>query len=414
MKWDMLFYRYSWLMKKQLSCLSIALCGMVATCSATFSLIPHYGDERFPPTDAFHAWCENELSLIATPLDQTLRNAFIRIEYDAEDIEILSVRDNSLIAQDATIEIGNNAIQYTTSLRENQTNSKVELFRIQFRNKPGSEEVRFMIKKDSNYTTNKQTYTQQISSKSLYSFASVPECTPDITPPQINLISPSDNHLDVSRDSPIILEISDDGKGINTEQTTVTIHDTNYTVDHPRVTYDNRYMTIYPDPKRPASTEIAIDTTTEDLQRYWWANKRTNSFTFTTQAEPQTCRELWCTTLQPTKLTHNECQLMKSIHSSLRNDAQQAFDTIQHKVGCAETYENNEERMSDNVREETLHRAASNTRDDTMQQTTKTRTSIHLSTVGMIGWTLFLLTFILKLHYLRQHKQQKKKNKQSQ
>ena len=100
-------------------------------------------------------------------------------------------------------------------------------------------------------------------------FATVPECTPDVIPPSIKLLYPENPKERVTLDQYFIFDIKDIGKGIDKESVKILLDgqllDAN---DTENIKWNGDYLTVYPKDRLPIDTGVTLVVTIDDKQAY--------------------------------------------------------------------------------------------------------------------------------------------------
>lgn len=388
-------------MKKISTLILFSLVAFWFTFASELLIEPSFSESRFPPADKLHAGCTNEiwLSIVA---DQKDINAFrIILNYNPKDIQILRVVGTPSFqnAINSTIEYDKIVINYIDS--STIAMGKNDLLKIYIKSTWAISQTNFTIASWS-YTVNQKWVKIDLNWTQNISFAKVPECEPDIVPPEISLSSPENTKQRIALDSFFIFDIQDAGKWVDRNKLTVQFWDKVYLPINENLVVKDWKVYFYPEDRLGIDQKVEIRITAKDKQEYWWANVMEKKFSFKTATwmllqsniNPNTLRklyELW----QKIIWTPSECMVLQNIEKNIWNQYKQYIQNAFGKLSCQSNI------WSGNFLSWNI-----------LESWQKTKKSDSISLLWAIWRTLFFITFLLKLHYIVEYKKHKKIVKQ--
>lgn len=362
------------------------------TYSANIFFNSNYPDSRFPPTDKLHAWCTHSANVSLKTDWENIKTINLVLEYDLKKIKILRVVP---IQNDSWT---NYSIEYWKILfnkisKEETKEENISLFNIYYQSQESITWANFKFTQWSYLTTK---YWKVISLEKIFSipFAQAPECDPDIVPPSIELIKPINKSAWIALDSSFIFEIKDDWKWIDKKTLNLNIDDQDYKYNDDEVYWSWENLIVYPRKRLQTNKKINVEISISDKQKYWWANTKKQSFEVKTSSwllledyiDPFRFREIsqW---YESYRWTQNECWLVWNIYIQESWTKKNLSKSILKKLWCPIPTESIE--LKDN--NENLQKNVIIPQKETRKN--------YFSVFAILWRVLFLITFILKLHY---------------
>jgi len=231
-------------------------------------------------------------------------------------------------------------------------------------------------------------------------FAQVPECTPDIVPPSVNLVFPKDPEAKVSLDQYFVFEVKDADKGVDKNSIRVFLNDQVYTVANTEnLKWKGNYLTFYPQDWLPVNKKINIQISIADLQSYGGANMTEKLFGFKTapglvlldNITPMTLR-IYARSAAQMLGTPEECLLIQNFYARSDASFQSGLGSILHKLSFT---------MPAATGDDELFIDASTVSPKTSKLT-------FVSVFAVLGRILFVIALILKFHYMASYKKHKR------
>lgn len=361
------------------------------TYAANIYLNSTYPEARFLPADKLHAWCDHVANIAIESKWENISTINLVLKYDTKKIKIIRVVP---IDQSSTTNysIEYNKILFNKISNEDFKETKVALFNLYYKSNENITGNTFEFTEGSYLTTK---YWRVISLNASFStpFAKAPECEPDVVPPIIEMVKPLNKTNWVALDSSFIFEIKDDWKWIDKKQLKLHINNQNYVYDDNGVFWSWDQLIVYPRTRLPVNKLIPISISISDKQKYWWANIQNESFEVKTSSwlvlenylDPFKFRELaqWYASF---RWTQKECALVWNIYLQEDWIYQKSWKAILKKLWCPIPAQ------LQNIEEEKDATAAPIVQE-------KIEKKSYISVFWVIWWTLFIITFILKLHY---------------
>lgn len=384
-------------MKKLFSLIWFALVFLGFTFASKVIFEPAFSESRFPPTDKLHVGCNNEiwLSIVA---DQKDVNAFrIIVNYNPKDIQVLRIVGTPSFqnAINSTIEYDKIVINYIDSAPISM--GKNDLLKIYIKSTGDISQSTLTIASGS-YTVNQKWTKIDLNWTQNITFAKVPECDPDITPPEVSLFSPENTKQRIALDSFFVFDIKDAGKWVDRSKLTVQFWDKTYLPINENLVVKDWKVYFYPEDRLGIDQKIDIKITVKDKQEYWWANVMEKKFSFKTSTwmllqsniNPNTLRKLY-QLWEKIIWNSSECMILQNIEKNIWNQYKQYIQNMFGKLSCQANI------WSENI-------LSWNILDSNKDQ----KKTNYISIFGIIWWTLFLITFLLKIHYIIEYKKHKK------
>jgi len=370
--------------------LILGLLTSIPTYAANIFLNSTYPEARFFPSDKLHAWCNHMASVVIESKWENISTINLVLKYDTKKIKIISVvpMDQS---QSTNYSIEYDKILFNKINNEDFKNTQTALFNLYYKSNENITGNTFEFTEGSYMTTK---YWRVIPLNKTFSipFARAPECEPDVVPPIINMIKPLNKTNWVALDSSFIFEIKDDWKWIDKKNLKLSINKQEYLYDDNEIIWSGDQLIVYPRTRLPVNKAIPVTISISDKQKYWWANLQSEKFEIRTAnwlvlenyLDPFKFRELslW---YENFRWTQKECALVWNIY--LQDDwiYQKSWKSILKKLWCAIPAQ------LQNVSDE-IHTAATTVVE-------KIEKKSYISVFAVIWRALFLMTFILKLHY---------------
>lgn len=329
-------------MKKIISYIfTLAILLIPAISSAQVSFNPIYSSERFQPSDKFHAWCENQIDIIFSLKNSKINGLNAVLQYNSDEIEIIKIS--------AAWEKENN-ISYTVSdnlitLSKLKSTKSVDsvTFNIYLKSKEWVENTNLSFNNWS-YIVNSEWNMVEINKSATFEFAWVPECSPDITAPNIELIFPSTNTWEyVALDTYFQFKITDQWKWVNNDSIRILIDELSYDLTNIEHERSWNVLTIYPDLWMPFNTWFEVKISASDKQVYGKANTITKIYNFQTSNELNLLNEI--DPVQFRKLVNkekyyqassDECDLINHIYNTVEAPEKQIIHSINKRLNCGE------------------------------------------------------------------------------
>lgn len=111
-------------------------------------------------------------------------------------------------------------------------------------------------------------------------FEKVPECEPDIVPPNITLIYPKDTDQRITLDQFFVFDVKDIGKGTDKASVIVNFDREQYFYGSENLKRNGNYLTFYPKKWISIDTSIDLKILVTDQQSYGGANTTESIFSF--------------------------------------------------------------------------------------------------------------------------------------
>lgn len=356
---------------------------------------PLYSDARFQPADKLSAGCASSADILLSPQGQKITKFTLVLYYDPENIEILRILPrtnngvmNSKIEYDRIVlEVGSPIFSSTTAA--------TSFFQIYFKSDVVGKQVLTLWTGSEAVTANK-TYPLQWAFD--LNFEKVPECEPDIVPPNISLIYPKDTNSRITLDQYFIFDIKDIGKWINKNSAIINFDGQQYFYGSENMKRNGNYLTFYPGTWIPINAKINLEISIADKQSYGWANKTDSTYSFKSATGMLLNKNIspmmfvrMAQEAEKISASPNECALLADFYSKSEVSYQQELKSIIQKVWCnlANTG------VLNLVREEST-------------LSTQQKQYRSISVLAVVGRALFFISFLLKIHYLLSYRRHKK------
>lgn len=384
------------MIKKYLFALSLLFLGS-STYAAQLFIQPNFTDSRFEPSDKLHAGCINTANVsIKTSSKENLSSFRFVVSYEPQNIEILDIKANDTYKDVLDSKIEYDKIIVSLLNKEIPQWTTTALFTISFKSNEYASGSILAIRKPS-YLIDKNGKEVLVFVEQKLSFAKVPECEPDVIPPTITLVKPQNTSQLLGLDSYFTFSIKDLGKGVDQNSVIVNFDWVNYTWWNSAFVWEKDQLTFYPKKWLPIGNSLDLTISISDKQNYGWANMITKTFNFVTQNgivfENSITPTMYRNLIGKAKAiyaTAEECAAL----SLLWNSA----DTIQFPF---EPIESLSKKINCSFDKATILKSLSKNKE-------KAKSNVFLSVFSVLGWVLFGITFILKLHYLVSYKKHKK------
>ena len=359
---------------------------------------PLYSDARFQPSDKLHAWCIHSADITLNPQWQTITTLSAMISYDPEQIEILRILPMTDIVSTSKIEYNKIILQ---SKNPKNSTTKYPLFQIFFKSTVPGESL-LKLETGSQVTTKNNAYP--LAGTFPIAFEKVPECEPDIIPPNINLVSPKNTDQNITLDQYFIFDVKDIGKWVSKESAVINFMGKQYYYWSENIKWNANYLMFYPDQWLPINQDVSINVLVADKQSYGWANTSQKIFTFHTatgmilknNVTPILFRKI-AQEAGKISASVDECEVLGNFYASADILYQKKLRGILQKFWCdLEWIENT---LTTPVAEK-----------PTMNKSSQQYN--HISVFATLGWILFFIAFSLKIHYLLQYKKHKRLSQQ--
>ena len=387
------------IIKKYLFAFGLFLFGS-SSYAAQLLIQPNFADPRFEPANKLHAGCVNTATVsIKTSSKENLSSFRFVVSYEPQNIEILEIKPNEKYKDIMDSKIEYDKIIVSMLNKQIPLGETTPLFTISFKSNEFATESLLAIRKPS-YVIDQNNKEILVFVEQKISFEKVPECEPDTLPPTITLIKPESTSQLLALDNYFSFSIKDLWKGVDKNSITIDFDGIKYTWADSAFVWKEDQITFYPKKWLPIGKDIDLNISVSDKQIYWWANISTKTFNFKTHNNivfennltPTQYRNL-ANKAKTIYATAEECAALSLLWSSAYT-TQFPFDPIESlskKIGCSfdktaiiKSIEQNKE---------------------------KAKSTVFLSVFSILGWVLFGITFILKLHYLASYKKHKKISK---
>lgn len=358
---------------------------------------PLYSEVRFQPTDKLHTSCTNSADILFSPQGQKITKFTLVLYYNPENIEILRVLPK------ANNGITSSKIEYNKIILEveNPTFSSsiqpTSFFQLYFKSDIVGNETLILWTGSEAISADK---TYPLMDTFPLQFWVVPECEPDVVPPNISLIYPKNTEQRINLDQYFIFDIKDIGKGVDTQSVLIYFDGEKYMYGSDNLKRNGNYLTFYPGKWIPIDTRMDLKISIADKQEYGWANASESTYDFQTAKEmvftkginPMMFRKI---VQEAGKISASvdECTLLSDFYGTSTIEYQWEIKSIIQKVWCDLA-----------PLDTSLLDAQQNSipKMDTQQKQYR-----NLSVFATLGWILFFISFALKIHYLigyRKHK----------
>lgn len=371
-----------------------------STYAAQIIIEPQFADPRFEPANKLHAGCVHNATVsIKTSSKENVSSFRFVISYEPQNVEILDIKpsDNYKWILDSKIEYD----KIIVSLLNKQIPQweTTTLFDISFKSNEFAKESLLAIRKPS-YVIDQNNKEILVFVEQELSFEKVAECNPDVVPPTISLVKPENTSQLLGLDNYFVFSIKDLGKGIDKNSVIINFDGVKYTWSDSALVWKEDQLTFYPKKWLPVGKSLALDISVNDKQNYGWPNTITKTFNFT---------------------THNsivfENNLTPTQYRNISEKAKDIYATVEECAALSLLWSNAYTIQFPFEPIESLSKKINCAFDKTMiiksieQNKEKAKSTVFLSVFSILGWVLFGITFILKLHYLSSYKKHKKISK---
>lgn len=367
------------------------------TFAAQITIQPQFSDARFQPDDKLHAWCINKAVVQLKSTDNEKISSFrLIISYEPQNIEIIGIKPNNEYK-----DILDSKIEYdkiiVSLLNKQIPSGNSDLFTLSFKSNTYASWSLLSIHKPSYLIWWKDNKEIPVFVEQKLSFEQVPECDPDILPPTISLVKPSNTSLPLGVDSYFTFSFEDEGKGINKNSLNITFDWKTYSGTSDAFIRDKNTVSFLPEKRLPVWKNLDLIVSIADKQSYGWPNSSTKTFNFTTHSSivfentitPTMYRNL-ANKAKAIYATSEECAALSflGINASSLNFPFDPLESLSKKINCP-------------FDKETISKAIEKNKE-------ATKSSLFISVFAILGWILFAITFVLKLHYIASYKKHKK------
>ena len=361
---------------------------------------PLYSDARFPPSDILHAGCDDSANISFSPQGQKITKFTLVFYYNPDDIEILRILPNTNNG------IMSSKIEYNKVVLEVQnpifasSAGNTPFFQIYFKSHITGKEA-FSLGTGSEAVT--ATKTNPLQWTFSLDFGKVPECDPDVVPPNISLMYPKNTDDRITLDQYFVFDIKDIGKWVDKSSVIINFDGQEYSYWSENLKRNGDYLTFYPGTWIPINTKTDLKISVKDLQSYGWANKTENTFSFksaTGMSLNKAITPLMFNSIvqgaEKISATSDECSLLMGFFynkSVITN--QQELKSIIQKLWCNLTS------LTTSIA------AASSWSTNKISPADASSKYRYISVFAITWWVLFFVSFILRLHYFvsyRKHK----------
>jgi len=379
----------------------MVMLGIIAPVLAVkVSLDPLLMDARFTPADTLHAGCINSANVMFQSEGVQVANVHMVFSYLPTDIQIVrdaSTAEKSII--NYNIDYDSFVLNYVNQNTKKLTN--VNLFQVYFKSTENLTSTVLSLGTWS-YVILQDGSKVKLAGQTQLSFSKWLECEPDEVPPVIALVSPQDNKEQIPLDRYFVFDIKDMGKWVDKQSVKIDFAWETYTSADVQYLQRNKdYLIFYPKAWLPVGTGVMLDISLSDLQSYGWANEIKKSFSFETadsmallnNITPEMYRKI-VSKSEAVFASAVECRMLKQMYAEIDTTSQKILGDVFKKLACDTTD------LSVFVQQESADKvhAASLA---SVQENKK------VSVLWVLGWMLFGIALMLKLHYYvsyRKHK----------
>ncbi len=389
--------------KIKLFVLAFVLFGFIWFSSAQVSLNPVYSEDRFQPSDAFHAWCENQLDVVFALENTQINGVNAILKYNNADINILKVFPEWEQANNLSYVVENDKITFNKLKTDNGWLDKI-VFKLFFKWKQNLKTTDFSFVKWSyvlDTNGNMIDLDDNMDNEYKFNFSTVPECNPDIVSPHVELIFPVLKTGEfVALDSHFQFNIFDQGKWINKDSISISIDDITYDLSNIEHEWDGEMLTIYPDNWLSVWEIVSLELFVWDKQVYGKSNIVNKHYDLPTSddlyllndIDPVQFRKL----VNKEKYYHGsvgECELLKENYTIWDELDNKLIMSIAKRLSCPNlslfvTGEDGTKNIT----------AASNNLDEKLNKLDSLKNT-KITVFSVIGWLLFWLTLIVVLFW---------------
>lgn len=387
------------MIKKYLFVLGLFLFGS-STYAAQLIIQPNYSEARFEPANKLHAGCVNTATVsIKTSGKESVSSFRFVVSYEPQNIEILWIKPNENYKDIMDSKIEYDKIIVSMLNKEIPKWETTPLFTISFKSNEFATNSILAIRKPS-YVIDQTNKEVLVFVEQNLSFEKVAECEPDIIPPTISLVRPETTSTLLWLDSYFSFSIKDLWKWVDKNSVIIDFDWIKYTWNDSALIWKEDQLTFYPKKRLSLGKPLDLNISISDKQNYWWANTSNKIFKFTmhnwvvfeSSLTPTMYREL-AHKAKSIYATPQECAALNLLWSSVAS-IQFPFEPIESlskKINCS---------FDKSVIKTSLERNKK-----------IAKSTVFLSVFSILGWVLFGITFVLKLHYFLSYKKHKKISK---
>lgn len=384
------------MIKKYLFALMLLFLGS-STYAAQLFIEPQFADSRFEPADKLHAGCLHTAKVsIKTSSKEKLSSFRFVVSYEPEFLEIIDIKPNDTYKWilDSKIEYDKIIVSLLNKSIPQWTTT--ELFTISFKSNEYASGSILAIRKPS-YVIDQNNKEILVFTEQKLSFAKVSECEPDIIPPTITLVKPQNTSQVLGLDSYFTFSLKDQGKWIDPNSIVINFDGITYSWKDSAFTLEKDQLSFYPKKWLPIGKTLDLTISVSDKQQYWWANTSKKTFNFITHngivfenaLTPTMYRNL-IGKANAIYATAEECAALAFLGTNALT-IQFPFDPLESlskKINCP--FDKNEIISAVEKNKSTV------------------KSTVFISVFSVLGRVLFVIAFILKLHYLVSYKKHKR------
>ena len=405
---------------KKLILLSIILSAVSLPSMANQVLLsPNYEDPRFEPSDKFHAGCASSLDVNLETI-QNVKQVNLVMSYNPDEIEIIRIVPDISSPEEnfeQKIEYGkirfskNNPNYVGTS--QNLLLKNKKLFKLEFKS---LSDITWSVLHLINWSYLINENNEKISFSQVFDlqFVKVPECQPDIMPPSVKLIQPKNTVDKLPLDTYFIFDVKDNDKWVDKKNVTIDFDWKVYDYESDSVRRSWNYLLFYPEDWLEINKNLKLKLKIQDRQIYGWANFTEKIFSFETTSwvsfknyiTPSKFRNLVYQTKE-TLWTEFECDLVSKLYIRSDISLKIKFKSLLNKLNCKiPTEEETKEYMNSTL----INKTDINIKNSLKKLKSDSKNSF-ISVFAAVWRILFVVTLLLKIHYMVGYHVQKKKNK---
>jgi hypothetical protein len=218
-------------------------------------------------------------------------------------------------------------------------------------------------------------------------------------PPSVKLIFPTNVADSVTMDQYFIFDIKDSGKGIDKDSIQIDFLGKTYTANSDALKWKGDYITFYPETWLPIAEKATLKISIGDKQIYGGTNTTTKDISFQTSSgvtfldpmAPSTFRQM-ARGAEKLFASPDECASLRQRYATAQAEKKLSIGNILDKLACSA------DTMSGAFQEP----------EATPSVEKNVKAESPISAFAALGWILFVITLILKLHYLVSYKKHKK------
>jgi len=376
-------------------------------------LTPNYEDPRFAPSDKFHAGCNNTFDVILESVE-AIKNVNLILQYNPDEIEIIRlIPDTSSPEENFEQKVEYGKIDFSKSNQNNLLKNK-KLFKIEFKSNADITWTLLSLLNWSNIMTNTNEKVWLTKTFELQ-FAKVSECQPDIMPPSVKLIQPRNTADELPLDAYFVFDVKDNDKWVDKKNVTIVFDWKVYDSGSDSIRRSGTNLVFFPENWLEIDKDLDLKLTVQDKQSYGWPNTTEKIFSFKTASwvlfksyiEPSKFRSLVYQTNE-NKWWFVDCDLIKKLYIKSDSSLKPTFKSIINKLNCG--------LPTSEETDQYLKASLLNQKDTQISKSLKNikpeNKNTFISVFAAIWRILFIVTLILKIHYLVAYHVQKKKHKE--